>query len=189
VVAHSLSVVVAQAQAALAAQQRHPERATQAMREVITVSRDSLSEMRRLVGAFGPGPDSDHGLAPQVGISALPALVERVQAARIPVRLALCGAQTSLPAGVDLSAYRIVQEALTNVLKHAGPRASARVLVRYGDDQVEVEVADDGAGEANAETGGHGLLGMRERVTVFGGAFESGPRPDGGFAVRAHLPL
>jgi signal transduction histidine kinase len=75
------------------------------------------------------------------------------------------------------------------VLKHAGPRASARVLVRYGHDQVEVEVADDGSGDADAEGGGHGLLGMRERVTVFGGAFESGPRPDGGFAVRAYLPL
>ena len=161
------------------------------MREVITVSRDSLSEMRRLVGAFGPEPDSDHGLAPQVGISALPALVERVQAAGIPVRLALCGAQTSLPAGVDLSAYRIVQEALTNTLKHAGAGAQASVRLTIGPECVDIEVTDAGAGRpAGPPTEhGNGLRGIAERVSLLGGTLTVGAGPGEGFAVRARLPV
>jgi signal transduction histidine kinase len=191
VVAHSLSVVVAQAQAALAAQHRHPERTTQAMREVITVGRESLAEMRRLVGAFGPAPDADHGLAPQVGIAALPGLVERVRAAGVPVRLTVTGPLADVPAGVDLSTYRIVQEALTNTLKHAAPGAEAGVSVTIRPDLVEVEVVDDGAGRPAGppQEDGNGLRGIAERVHLLGGALTVGPEPGGGFAVRARLPM
>lgn len=191
VTAHSLSVIVAQAQAAVAAQRRHPERATQAMREVITVGRDSLSEMRRLVGVFRPDPDPDQGLAPQPGIAALPALVDRVRAAGPPVHLDVNGEPANLPAAVDLSAYRIVQEALTNTLKHAGAGAQASVHLAIYSEYVDVEVTDDGAGhpaDPPAERG-NGLRGIAERVTLLGGALTVGPGPDGGFTVRARLPI
>jgi signal transduction histidine kinase len=204
VTTHSLAVMVAQAQAALAAQHRHPERTTQAIREVIAVGRDSLSEMRRLVGAFGPAPDAAHGLDPPAGIAALPALVDRIQAAGVPVRFTLNGAPAGgparftgdgtpvgLPAGVDLSAYRIVQEALTNTLKHAAPGARADVRLTIRSEYVDVEVTDDGAGrsaDAPAERG-NGLRGMAERVHLLGGTLTAGPGPDSGFAVRARLPL
>jgi signal transduction histidine kinase len=191
VVAHSLSVVVAQAQAALAAQHRHPERTTRAMREVITVGRESLAEMRRLVGAFGPAPDSDHGLAPQVGIAALPALVERVRAAGTPVHLTVTGPQTGLPAGVDLSAYRIVQEALTNTLKHAGTGVHATVHLTIDPECVDVKVTDDGVGRpaVPATERGNGLRGIAERVTLLGGTLAVEAGPGGGFTVRARLPI
>ncbi len=193
VIAHSLTVIVAQAQAAIAAQQRHPQRATDAMREVISVGRDSLSEMRRLVGAFGPALDNGPTLdnAPPVGVDALPALIERIRAAGLPVRLTLEGATANLPAGVELSAYRIVQEALTNTLKHAGPGAEATVRLALHAEHVAVEVIDDGTGppaDLNARHG-NGLRGIAERVNLLGGALTLGPGPEGGFAVRAHLPV
>jgi signal transduction histidine kinase len=105
----------------------------------------------------------------------------------VPVETATQGAPRQLPAGLDLVAYRIVQEALTNVMKHAGP-ASARVLLRWGDAALDLEVADDGRGPLISTEGGLGLLGMRERVALYGGSIDTGPRPGGGFAVRAHLP-
>jgi signal transduction histidine kinase len=188
VVAHAVSVIVLQARGARHALDSEPAEARGAVDAIETTATGALAEMRRLLGMLR-ADDETLALAPQPSLAGLEALAAQVREAGLPVELQVEGEPRELPPGIDLSAYRIVQEALTNVLKHAGPRASARVLVRYGDDQVEVEVADDGAGEANAETGGHGLLGMRERVTVFGGAFESGPRPDGGFAVRAYLPL
>jgi signal transduction histidine kinase len=191
VIAHSLTVIVAQAQAAIAAQPRHPERATDAMREVISVGRDSLSEMRRLVGAFRPAPDPERDLAPPVGVAALPALVERIQAAGLPVNLTVDGAPANLPAGVQMSAYRIVQEALTNTLKHAGPGAEATVRLTLHPEHVDVEVTDDGAGPPAdlSATRGNGLRGIAERVHLLGGALSLGPGPGGGFAVRAHLPV
>ncbi|HEY0448614.1 sensor histidine kinase [Actinophytocola sp.] len=189
VTAHSLSMIVAQAQAAMAAQRRHPERSTQAMREVIAVGRDSLSEMRRLVGAFGAGPDQ--GLAPPRGIVALPALADRVRAAGTPVHLDVDGEPGNLPAVVDLSAYRIVQEALTNTLKHAGAGAQARVRLAVHAEYVDVEVTDDGAGNRACSPADHGngLRGIAERVNLLGGALTVGPEPDGGFTVRARLPI
>jgi signal transduction histidine kinase len=191
VVTHSLSVMVAQAQAALAAQHRHPERSTQAMRAVLTVGRESLAGMRRLVGAFGPAEDPDRATDPPVGIAALPALVDRVRTAGIPVRLAVTGAADEVPAGVDVSAYRIVQEALTNVLRHAGAGARAEVRVTLGPEGVELEVTDDGAGPATgpAAAPGNGLRGMAERAHLLGGTLSAAPLPGGGFAVRALLPL
>jgi signal transduction histidine kinase len=187
VTAHGLSMIVAQAQAAMAAQRRHPERSTQAMREVVTVGRDSLSEMRRLVGALGPSQD----LAPSPGIVALPALADRVRAAGTPVRLDVDGGPGNLPAVVDLSAYRIVQEALTNTVKHAGAGAEARVRLAVHAEYVDVAVTDDGAGSrAGSPTEhGNGLRGIAERVHLLGGALTVGPEADGGFAVRARLPI
>jgi signal transduction histidine kinase len=191
VIAHSLSVIVAQTQAAVAAQRRHPERANQAMREVITVGRDSLSEMRRLIGAFEPTPSPDQTLSPQPGIAALPALVDRVRAAGTPVRLEVDGPPAWLPAGVDLAAYRIVQEALTNTLKHAGPGAEASVHLAVRAEYVDVEVTNDGAGRPAAPASGHGngLRGIAERVDLLGGRLMIEPDPDGGFTVRARLPI
>jgi signal transduction histidine kinase len=185
VVAHSLTVIVAQAQAAIAAQQRHPERTTQALHEVITVGRESLAEMRRVVGAFGPVPEAGDGLA------ALPLLVDRVRAAGTPVDLAVDGAVGNLPAGVNLSAYRIVQEALTNTLKHAGPGAHASVRLAVRPEYVDIEVTDDGAGSPAdpPASDGNGLRGIAERVHLLGGALSVGAVPGGGFAVRARLPV
>jgi signal transduction histidine kinase len=125
---------------------------------------------------------------PSRGLGQLDALLEQVRAAGLPVELAVEGGPAELPPGVDLSAYRIVQEALTNALKHAGP-AQARVTVRYGQDELELEIADDGAGTGDGKGSGHGLIGMRERVSVYGGELHAGRRPGGGYALRARLPL
>jgi signal transduction histidine kinase len=191
VVAHSLTVMVAQAQAAVAAQRRHPERTTQALHEVINVGRGSLTEMRRLLSAFRPDPQADPALAPQPGIGALTSLVDRVRAAGTPVRLELDGEPGPLPSGVDLSAYRIVQEALTNTLKHAGAGAKAEVHLAFRPDCLEIDVTDDGAGRVvEAPTGqGNGLRGIAERVSLLGGQLAVGPVPGGGFQVRARLPI
>jgi len=191
VIAHSLSVIVAQAQAALAAQHRHPERTTQAVREVVTVGRDSLAEMRRLVGAFGPDPDAQDRLASPIGVAALPTLIDRVRAAGVPVQFTHDGVSVDLPASVDLSVYRIVQEALTNTLKHAGAGAQVRVRLATGPTYVDVEVTDDGTGPSADPAAGHGngLRGIAERVNLLGGTLTAGPNPDGGFLVRTRLPV
>lgn len=191
VVAHSLSVIVAQAQAAVAAQLRHPDRTARAMQEVITIGRGSLAEMRRLLGALGSAPVDGDDRAPQPGLEALPALIDRVRATGIPVRFDVRGASVALPAGVDLSAYRIVQEALTNTLKHAGTDARAAVSLAYHTDHVDIEVSDDGAGRHVTATleHGNGLRGIAERVDLLGGRLTVGPAPHHGFQVRARLPL
>jgi signal transduction histidine kinase len=196
VTAHSLSVIVAQAQAAIAAQRRHPERTTQAMHEVITIGRDSLSEMRRLVSVFKPTPDPDHnltpppGFTPPPGITALPALVNRVRAAGTPVHLTIDGQPENLPAAADLTAYRIVQEALTNTLKHAGPDAHATVHLTIHPEHIDVQVTDNGAGlPAQPPTNhGNGLRGIAERVNLLGGKLTVEPTPNGGLTLRAQLP-
>ncbi|MBA3348681.1 MAG: hypothetical protein H0T13_08990 [Actinobacteria bacterium] len=115
-------------------------------------------------------------------------LVAQVREAGLPVEVTIAGDPAELPAGVDVSAYRIVQEALTNALRHAGP-ARAHVLVRYGPDELELEITDDGPGAANGGGGGHGLVGIRERVAVYGGELRAGTRADGGYTLRARLPL
>jgi signal transduction histidine kinase len=128
-------------------------------------------------------------LAPQPGLEDLEELIGRMRATGLPVETMTEGTPRPLPPGVDLSAYRIVQEALTNTLKHGGRSAHARVIVRYGEDDVEIEVADDGRGRAGGPgPAGHGLIGMRERVALFGGSLATGPRPGGGFEVRARIP-
>ena len=194
VVAHGLSVMVVQAQGAAAALHRHPERTAAALQEVITVGRGSLAEMRRLLGVVRRDPAEDAAapeLAPQPGVAVLPALVDQVRAAGTPVRLVVHGEPVALPAGVDLSAYRIVQEALTNALKHAGPGASVTVEVTFAAGWLNIAVTDDGTGPPDpvTEAGGSGLRGIAERVAMLGGTLSAGPAPDHGFRVEVVLPL
>ena len=185
IVAHHLSVIVLQAAGARASGK--PAEAT--LEKIENSGRQALVETRRLLGVLRD-PGEETGLAPQPGIDELGALAESVRAAGVPVNLVVSGDHVAVPAAVDVSAYRIVQEALTNVLKHAG-HACADVTVGCADDAVTIDVTDDGPRQpANPiPAGGHGLAGMRERVAIFGGEFCAGPRPGGGFAVRARLPL
>jgi signal transduction histidine kinase len=190
VVAHGLSVIVVQAQGAAAALERHPERTAAALRAVIATGRDSLAEMRRLLGVARRDPAEDPQRAPQPGIGALPALVDQVRAAGTTVTLRIDGDPVVLPAGLDLSVYRIVQEALTNTIKHAGAGARATVALGFAPQELRVEVTDDGAGPAPSAAGeGNGLRGIAERVTLFGGELVTGPAEGGGFRVRVALPL
>jgi signal transduction histidine kinase len=187
VLAHSLGVVVVQAEAAEEALARRPEVAAESLRSIQRTGREALVEVRRLVGVLR----EDEALRePARGAAAVGELVHRVSAAGLPVELEVQGSVDGLPAAPDLAVYRIVQESLTNVLKHAGA-TKARVLIARRPDQVDVEVTDDGTGAANgwAGEGGNGLRGMRERVTALGGTFSAGPGTDGGFAVRAVLSL
>ena len=189
VVAHSVSVIVVQA----GAERLALGDARQSTREVLAAiertGREALAEMRRLVGVLRRSDDEPE-LAPQPSLAHLDALVEHVRQAGLQVELTVEGSAPPIAPGVDVSAYRIVQEALTNTMKHAGP-AKVDVVVRYRDRSLEIEVTDDGAGAGDAAPNGdgHGLVGMRERIALYGGQLDAGPRPDGGFAVRARLPL
>jgi signal transduction histidine kinase len=188
VVAHHMSVMVVQAGAARAVGDFDPAAASDALRQIESSGRTGLAEMRRLLGILKAEDDGD-GRTPQPGLADLGELLDAMRATGLAVEAVVEGSSRSLPPGVDLSAYRIVQEALTNALRHAGG-ASARVLVRYEPNALELEIADDGPGPPDgAPTRGHGLIGMRERAQLFGGAFEAGPRPGGGFLVRARLPF
>jgi signal transduction histidine kinase len=143
--------------------------------------------MRRLVGMLRS--ETGESLAPQPGLDDLPTLVRQVCEAGLPVELHIEGERRELPVGIELSAYRIVQEALTNALKHAG-ESHASVRVHYGADSLELEIIDDGGGAAvPVSSGGHGLVGMRERVALYGGRLDAGRRPSGGFSVRVLLPI
>jgi signal transduction histidine kinase len=193
VVAHSLSVIAIQSDAAEAALSHDPALAHEPLRTIRATSTDAMGEMRRLLGvlrADGAAADLD----PQPGLVQLQALVERAAASGVPVTVEVRGEPRSMPASVDLSAYRIVQEALTNVGKHAAG-ASADVRLTWLPDALALEVRDHGRGNghgpavANGNGGGHGLLGMRERVRMLGGELRTGPAPGGGFAVEARLPL
>jgi signal transduction histidine kinase len=185
VVAHHVSMMVVQAEAGPLAVERDPARAAGAF--------EALVEMRRLLGVLR-GDGQAPSLAPQPGLDQVPSLVEQVGRAGLEVELVVEGEKAPLPAGVELSAYRIVQEALTNAVRHAGP-GRARVLVRYGERDLELTVRDEGGGGGAAPAGGpptrsgQGLVGMRERVSLFGGELHAGPGPDGGFTVAARLPL
>ncbi|WP_433790480.1 sensor histidine kinase [Actinoplanes sp. CA-252034] len=187
VVAHGLSVMVVQAQGAAAALKRHPERTETALRDIVTTGRSSLAEMRRLLAIVREEPD----LAPQPGVDALPALIDRVRAAGTTVTFTVDGDPAPLPAGVDLSAYRIAQEALTNTLKHAGEGATARVRLGFHADLLEIEVSDDGRRPSARlrDAHGNGLRGIAERVRLLDGTLETGPLGTGGFRVLARLPL
>jgi signal transduction histidine kinase len=190
VVAHHVSMMVVQAEAGPVAVERDPARAAGAFEAIAATGRQALTEMRRLLGVLRGDGDQAPSLAPQPGLAQVPSLVEQVGRAGLEVELVVEGDQAPLPAGVELSAYRIVQEALTNALTHSGsPRA--RVLVRYGERDLEVQVRDEGRGGGAAAGGrdGRGLVGMRERVGLFGGELRAGPGPDGGFTVDARLPI
>ena len=189
VVAHSMSVMVIQAGAARKMMDKDPARAQEALRSIEDTGRRGLAEMRRLLGVLRK-EDEGAALAPQPGMDRLPELVARAREAGLPVELHVEGEPREVSPGVDLSAYRIVQEALTNTIKHAGD-ARAEVHVRWGQD-LELEVTDDGVGPGNngrEESGGHGLFGMQQRAALYGGSVEAGAGAGGGYRVRATLPV
>ena len=189
VVAHSVSVMTVQSTAARRVIAEDPPRAATALEAIERTGREAMAEMRRMVSVLRPGPAAAP-LSPQPGIDDLAALVEQMEAAGLQVEMHVEGEPRRVPMAVGLSTYRIVQEALTNTLKHAGP-VKAEVLLRYAPGTIEIECRDGGGSvpvPAGAN-GGHGLLGMRERATLLGGAVAAGARPDGGFQVKARLPL
>ena len=188
VLAHSLSVMVVQSGAARRIVERDPERAAQAAELVRQTGREALVELRHLFGPVRRG--EGEALSGPPSITRIEDLARRARTAGVAVELTVEGEPVDLPTGVDLTAYRVVQEALTNTLKHAG-KARAVVTVTYEPDEVVVSVRDDGGardGGALDDSGGYGLVGMRERVALYGGLLEAGPSEDGGFAVRARLP-
>jgi signal transduction histidine kinase len=186
-VAHSVSVMVLQAGAAEQVLAASPERARESLVAIQDTGREAIVELRRMLGLLRD-PVADVSLAPQPGVGRLDALLEQVRAAGLPVELTVEGEPRRLPPGIDRSAYRIVQEGLTNTLKHAGP-AHASVRLRYGERALELEVLDDGRGPQDADGGGFGLLGMCERAALYGGLLAADARPGGGYALRARLPL
>lgn len=187
VIAHSVSVMGVQAGAARSLMDADPDAAREALRAIEATARSSVDELQRLLTVLRGQGDTAAERAPQPGLAQLPALVDGVRQAGLPVELSMPGV-TSLPAGVGLTAYRIVQEALTNALKHAG--TCAMVDVKHRNDQILIEVRNRGpASAAPVNPGGHGLIGMRERASLYGGSIHAGPEPDGGFAVRASLPV
>ena len=187
VVGHSVSVMTVQASGVRRLLRPDQEREREALLIVERTGREALAEMRRMVGVLRR-PEEAPALAPQPSLEYLDRLVEQARDAGLPVELRVEGDARELPAGVDLTAYRLVQEGLTNALKHANA-SRAEVLVSYADGAVEVTVSDDGNGVGNGDSGGHGLVGMRERVSVYGGELDAGPQPGGGYRLRARLPL
>jgi signal transduction histidine kinase len=184
VIAHNLSVMVVQAAAANDVFDARPDRAREALRTIEATGRGALTELRRLLGGVrGDGVD----FAPQPDLAQLDELIDQVRAAGLHVVLSVEGERRLLPAALELSAYRVVQEALTNTLKHA-QASRVEVALRYRDDRLDVEVRDDGSGNSDGPGDGHGLIGMRERVVIFGGSLDAGPAPGGGFAIAARFP-
>lgn len=197
IVAHSLSVVVAQADGGRYAAAGDPDAATRALATIAETGRAALADMRRLLGVLRE-PEGESGtpgaagapFTPQPAAEDVEQLVEQVRASGVRASLVRMGTPRPLPPGIGLTVYRICQEALTNVLKHAGPDPAVTVLVQWQPAALVLEVTDDGRGaSADSDGAGHGLLGMRERATMVGGRLSAGPRPGGGFRVRAELPL
>jgi signal transduction histidine kinase len=187
VVGHSVSVMTVQASAVRRLLRPEQKREREALLIVERTGREALAEMRRMVGVLRR-PEEGPALAPQPSLEHVERLIEQAREAGLSVELRVEGEPQPLPAGVDLTAYRLVQEGLTNALKHARAER-AQVVVCYGDGDLEVTVSDDGRGAGTADGGGHGLVGMRERVAVFGGELEAGPRAEGGYRLRAKLPV
>ena len=194
VVAHSMSVIAVQSGVGGHVMDTQPEEARKALAAIEATSRSALTEMRRLLGVLRADGEPQGALAPAPGLADIGTLLSQVGEAGLKVWVQVTGDRRPLPPGVDLSAYRVIQEALTNVLKHA-PSSPATVTISYAADAVTVEVADEGSerpagGNRGGDAGsGHGIIGMRERVAVFGGELTAGPRPEGGFLVRARFPL
>jgi signal transduction histidine kinase len=186
-VGHSISVMVVQAGAERLALGEERPATRDALLAIERTGREALAEMSRLLGILRKEGEG-LALAPRPSLEQVDVLIETVRDAGVPVVLQVTGEPTTLPPGVDVSAYRILQEALTNIVKHAGP-ARASVVVGYGSEAVEVEVSDDGKGPVTGNGTGYGLAGMRERVELHGGTLEAGSRHGGGFTVRARLPL
>jgi signal transduction histidine kinase len=187
VIAHHVSVMVVQADGAGYALRSSPETTATALRAISDTGRQALNEMRRLLGVLRSEGDQAQ-LAPMPGLSELRELLDQARSAGLAVTYTLTGTPRELPEGAELAAYRVVQESLTNTRKHAGLAASATVTLRYQSAGLTVEVTDDGFASPPADTTGHGLAGMRERIAMYGGTVEAGPLAGGGFGVRAHLP-
>lgn len=185
VVAHGVSLIALQADAAAAALEHDPARAREPVEAIAVTAREALAELRRLLEVVR-APDEDDPRAPRPGVARLPELVERVRRAGLAVDLRVEGAPCDLAPGVDLAVFRVAQEALTNALRHSG-MAEVSVILRYGAADVEIEVVDDGRPPSSA-TEGFGLIGMRERVGLYGGSLQAGPRAGGGYAVLASVP-
>ena len=185
IVAHHLAVMVALADGAGFMAGRDPARSTDAMEQVSRTGRQALGETRRLLGVLRD--EEEAALAPQPGLADLEPLLEQVRAAGLRVMLETSGRPIALGSGAELTVYRLVQEALTNTLKHADPNASATVRLRYEQDGIDVEVTDDGRSRSGAPSDGQGLPGMRERAAAYGGSVEAGPRATGGWRVHARL--
>lgn len=190
VVAHSVSEMVVQASGVRYSLSEDQERQRDALRSIEQIGREALAEMRRMLGVMpGGGDDLPPELTPQPGLAHLDRLIAEVQNAGLPVTLHVEGERPAMPVGIDLSAYRIVQEGLANALRHANC-AHADVTVRYAGDGIEVEIADDGSAvNGSGRSEGESLAGMRERVALYGGKLETGPRAGGGYVVRAQLPV
>jgi signal transduction histidine kinase len=187
VVAHAISVIVLQARGGRRMLGKDPADTRAALDTIERTGEQALGEMRRLLGMLRQG-DEELALAPQPSLTRIDELVARLTSTGLPVDVTIEGEPVDLPPGIDVSAYRIVQEALTNALKHAGP-ARAHVILRYSAHDLELEIRDNGPGTANGGGSGYGLEGIRERVAVYGGELESRRRPEGGYALRARLPL
>ncbi|MFJ4702429.1 sensor histidine kinase [Streptomyces sp. NPDC088768] len=197
VVAHNVSVMVVQADGAAYVLDGSPEQARTALETISATGRQALAEMRRLLGVLRTGEPREAGeYVPQPDVDQMNELIEQVRGAGLPVDFRIEGAVRQLPRGVELTAYRIVQEALTNTRKHGGPDAGASVRLVYFDDGLGLLIEDDGRGaptalatDRGADGAGHGLIGMRERVGMVGGTLDAGPRPGGGFRISVLLPL
>jgi signal transduction histidine kinase len=187
VVGHSVSVMTVQASAVRRLLEPDQEQVGEALQVVEQTGREALAEMRRMVGVLRHAEEAP-ALAPQPSLEQIEKLVQHARDRGLPVELSVEGVPVALPTGIDLTAYRLVQEGLTNAIKHARAR-QAKVVIRYDNGQVELTVSDDGVGGGDGGGSGHGLVGMRERVTVYGGKLEAGPRPEGGFRLRATLPI
>jgi signal transduction histidine kinase len=189
VVAHQMTVMTIQAEGARRIADGTDPRVRDALDTIKATGHSALAEMRRVVGLLRETDDSPE-LSPLPRLDDLESLVEKVRSAGVRCDLSVQGEPKPLPDGVELSAYRIVQESLTNAVRHGGPEVSANVRITYGDDSLDVVVLDDGRGAAGAPSngGGHGLVGMRERVAILGGSFEAGAKPGGGYRVRARIP-
>ncbi|MFB7212089.1 sensor histidine kinase [Streptomyces sp. NPDC056255] len=197
VVAHNVSVMVVQADGAAYVMDAAPDQAKQALETISSTGRQALAEMRRLLGVLRTGDAQESGeYVPQPDVDQIEDLIDQVRQAGLAVDFKIEGTPRPLPSGVELTAYRIVQEALTNTRKHGGPDAGASVRLVYFDDGLGLLIEDDGRGAAHelyedggADGAGHGMIGMRERVGMVGGTLDAGPRPGGGFRISALLPL
>jgi signal transduction histidine kinase len=187
VVGHSVSVMTVQASAVRRLLRPDQEKQLEALLVVEQTGREALAEMRRMVGVLRR-PEESPALAPQPSLEQVDKLVTQARQAGLPVELLIEGETVQLPAGIDMTAYRLVQEGLTNAVKHA-QATQAHVTVRYVDGHVEVTVSDNGNGVGGGDGSGHGLLGIRERISVYGGELEAGPQAGGGYRLRARLPL
>jgi signal transduction histidine kinase len=192
IVGHALNLIVIQSGGAQRAFDARPELARESLASIESTGREALTEMERMLGILRATGEAGEDFSPQPGLSQIEALAAHVTEAGLPVRVTVEGEPAMLPPSIDLSAYRIIQEALTNALKHAGP-ASACVTIRHAPGRLDLEITDDGRrapSERRAhEPGGRGLIGMRERVALFGGRLDAGPLAEGGFRVHATLPL